>query len=69
MLGMHGLKSANHAVQARDLLICVGARFDDRVTGLLVQFAPEARVIHLDVIFSGVIFSGGITFRHHAFLM
>ena len=49
MLGMHGLKPANLAVQSCDLLISVGARFDDRVTGLLEEFAPEARVIHLDV--------------------
>ncbi len=48
MLGMHGLKAANLAVQACDVLVCVGARFDDRVTGKLAQFAPNARVIHLD---------------------
>ena len=49
MLGMHGLKTANYAVQNCDLLLCIGARFDDRVTGLLEEFAPEARVVHLDV--------------------
>lgn len=49
MLGMHGLKSANLAVQECDLLICVGARFDDRVTGALATFAPEAKVIHMDI--------------------
>ena len=49
MLGMHGLKPANLAVQNCDLLVSVGARFDDRVTGLLEQFAPNAKVIHLDV--------------------
>ena len=49
MLGMHGLKAANYAVQACDLLVCVGARFDDRVTGVLSKFAPNAKVIHLDV--------------------
>jgi len=49
MLGMHGLKAANFAVQACDLLIVVGARFDDRVTGKLAEFAPHAKVIHLDV--------------------
>ena len=48
MLGMHGLRAANMAVDACDLLICVGARFDDRVTGKLDTFAPNARVIHLD---------------------
>ncbi|MFM5095759.1 acetolactate synthase 2 catalytic subunit [Aeromonas rivipollensis] len=49
MLGMHGTKAANYAVQQCDLLVVVGARFDDRVTGKLEEFAPEARVIHLDV--------------------
>ncbi|WP_033135389.1 acetolactate synthase 2 catalytic subunit [Aeromonas finlandensis] len=49
MLGMHGTKAANYAVQQCDLLLVVGARFDDRVTGKLEQFAPEAKVIHLDV--------------------
>jgi acetolactate synthase-1/2/3 large subunit len=49
MLGMHGLKAPNLAVQGCDLLIAVGARFDDRVTGQLERFAPGARVIHLDV--------------------
>jgi len=48
MLGMHGTRAANLAVQECDLLICVGARFDDRVTGKLSEFAPQARVIHLD---------------------
>ncbi|PHM42958.1 acetolactate synthase 2 catalytic subunit [Xenorhabdus szentirmaii] len=49
MLGMHGTKAANLAVQACDLLVAVGARFDDRVTGKLSNFAPHAKVIHLDV--------------------
>ncbi|MGE6177299.1 acetolactate synthase 2 catalytic subunit [Aeromonas salmonicida] len=49
MLGMHGTKSANYAVQQCDLLVVVGARFDDRVTGKLEEFAPDAKVIHLDV--------------------
>ena len=49
MLGMHGTKAANLAVQGSDLLICVGARFDDRATGNLKGFAPDAAVIHLDV--------------------
>jgi len=49
MLGMHGLKAANLMVQACDLLVCIGARFDDRVTGALKTFAPEAKVIHLDI--------------------
>ena len=49
MLGMHGLKSANYAVQECDLLVCIGARFDDRVTGALATFAPHAKVVHLDI--------------------
>ncbi|MBK9494287.1 MAG: acetolactate synthase 2 catalytic subunit [Xanthomonadales bacterium] len=48
MLGMHGTRAANMAVQNCDLLIVVGARFDDRATGKLAEFAPSARVIHLD---------------------
>jgi acetolactate synthase I/II/III large subunit len=49
MLGMHGCRAANLAVQECDLLIVVGARFDDRVTGKLAEFAPNARVVHLDL--------------------
>jgi len=49
MLGMHGSAYANYAVQAADLLIAIGARFDDRVTGNLETFAPHAKVIHVDV--------------------
>lgn len=49
MMGMHGTKAANLAVQACDLLIAVGARFDDRVTGKLNTFAPNANVIHMDI--------------------
>lgn len=49
MIGMHGTKAANYAVQQCDLLIAVGARFDDRVTGLLETFAPNAKVIHIDI--------------------
>ncbi|MDR0219669.1 MAG: acetolactate synthase 2 catalytic subunit [Enterobacteriaceae bacterium] len=49
MLGMHGTKAANFAVQSCDLLIAVGTRFDDRVTGKLNTFAPHAKVIHLDI--------------------
>ncbi len=48
MLGMHGTRAANMAIDECDLLICVGARFDDRATGKLDTFAPNARVIHLD---------------------
>src|SRR5690606_8713411 len=49
MLGMHGSRAANEAVQAADLLIVLGARFDDRATGKLAEFAPHARVVHLDI--------------------
>ncbi|GAB7218873.1 acetolactate synthase 2 catalytic subunit [Vibrio comitans] len=49
MLGMHGTKAANLIVQEADLLIVVGARFDDRVTGKLDTFAPHAKIIHLDI--------------------
>ena len=49
MLGMHGTKAANYAVDKCDLLIAVGARFDDRVTGKLSMFAPHAKFIHIDI--------------------
>jgi len=49
MPGMHGTPAANFAIQECDLLIAVGARFDDRVTGKLEAFAPKARVIHIDI--------------------
>ena len=49
MLGMHGTAYANYAVQECDLLIAVGARFDDRVTGKLKTFAPNAKFIHIDI--------------------
>ncbi len=49
MLGMHGAAYANYAVQECNLLIAVGARFDDRVTGKLKMFAPNAKIIHVDI--------------------
>lgn len=49
MPGMHGTYTANHAIQESDLLICIGARFDDRVTMKLDGFAPKARIVHIDV--------------------
>ena len=49
MLGMHGTYWANMSVAHCDLLIAVGARFDDRVTGRVDQFAPEAKIIHIDI--------------------
>ncbi|MCG8609963.1 MAG: acetolactate synthase 2 catalytic subunit [Pseudomonadales bacterium] len=48
MLGMHGSKAANYAVDECDLLICIGARFDDRATGKASTFAPNAKIIHID---------------------
>ena len=49
MLGMHGTYAANMAVSESDLLVAVGVRFDDRVTGKLATFAPHARVVHVDI--------------------
>ncbi len=49
MLGMHGTAYANYAVHNTDLLIAVGARFDDRVTGKVSEFAPDAKIIHMDI--------------------
>ncbi len=49
MPGMHGTPYANFAIQECDLLLAVGARFDDRVTGKLTAFAPQAKVIHIDI--------------------
>ncbi len=48
-LGMHGMKYSNQAVQEADLIFAVGIRFDDRITGLLSDFAPNAKIIHADV--------------------
>ncbi len=49
MLGMHGSVTANHAVRACDLLVSIGARFDDRVTGKISEFAPHAIIAHIDI--------------------
>jgi acetolactate synthase I/II/III large subunit len=49
MLGMHGTYEANMAMHYADVLVAIGARFDDRVTGDLKQFCPEARIIHIDI--------------------
>jgi acetolactate synthase I/II/III large subunit len=49
MFGMHGSRFANYTVQNSDLIIALGARFDDRVTGKLSTFAPEAKIVHLDI--------------------
>jgi acetolactate synthase I/II/III large subunit len=49
MLGMHGTRAANYAMDEADLIVAVGARFDDRVTGKLSEFAPRAKFVHVDV--------------------
>ena len=49
MLGMHGTLEANLAMHEADLVVCIGARFDDRVTGKLDEFCPHARKIHIDI--------------------
>jgi acetolactate synthase-1/2/3 large subunit len=49
MIGMHGFAHANRAIHEADLIIGVGMRFDDRVTGRLSEFAPKARVVHIDI--------------------
>jgi acetolactate synthase I/II/III large subunit len=49
MLGMHGTRAANYAMDEADLIIAIGARFDDRITGKLSEFAPRAKFIHIDV--------------------
>lgn len=49
MLGMHGTEYANFAVMESDLLIAIGARFDDRVTGKIDTFAPHAKIVHIDI--------------------
>ncbi len=49
MLGMHGTRAANYAMDEADLICAVGARFDDRITGKLSEFAPKAKFIHIDV--------------------
>jgi acetolactate synthase-1/2/3 large subunit len=49
MLGMHGTLEANLAMHEADLVVCVGARFDDRVTGRLADFCPQARLVHVDI--------------------
>jgi acetolactate synthase I/II/III large subunit len=49
MLGMHGTRTANYAMDEADLILSVGARFDDRVTGKLSEFAPRAKFVHIDI--------------------
>src|SRR5436190_7862221 len=49
MLGMHGSRASNYAMDEADLIVAIGARFDDRVTGKLSEFAPRAKFIHIDI--------------------
>ena len=49
MLGMHGTRTANYAMDEADLIVAIGARFDDRITGKLSEFAPHAKFVHIDV--------------------
>ncbi len=49
MLGMHGTRTANYAMDEADLIVAVGARFDDRITGKISEFAPRAKFVHIDV--------------------
>jgi acetolactate synthase I/II/III large subunit len=49
MLGMHGTRAANYAMDEADLICAVGARFDDRITGKLSEFAPKAKFVHIDI--------------------
>jgi acetolactate synthase-1/2/3 large subunit len=49
MLGMHGTRTANYSMDEADLIVAIGARFDDRITGKLSEFAPRAKFIHIDV--------------------
>jgi acetolactate synthase-1/2/3 large subunit len=49
MLGMHGTRTANYAMDEADLIVAVGARFDDRITGKLAEFAPRAKFVHIDI--------------------
>jgi len=49
MLGMHGTRYANYAIQKCDLIIAIGARFDDRITGKMSTFSPDSKVVHIDI--------------------
>jgi acetolactate synthase-1/2/3 large subunit len=49
MLGMHGTRAANYAMDEADLIVAIGARFDDRITGKVSEFAPRAKFVHIDV--------------------
>ncbi len=49
MLGMHGTRTANYAMDEADLIVAIGSRFDDRITGKLSEFAPKAKFVHIDI--------------------
>ena len=49
MLGMHGTYEANMAMYGSDCVVAIGSRFDDRITGILSDFAPNAKIIHCDI--------------------
>jgi acetolactate synthase-1/2/3 large subunit len=49
MMGMHGQDAANNAVQQADLLLALGMRFDDRITGNLATYSPHSKKIHIDI--------------------
>ncbi len=49
MLGMHGTRTANYSMDEADLIVAIGARFDDRITGKLSEFAPRAKFVHIDI--------------------
>jgi acetolactate synthase-1/2/3 large subunit len=49
MLGMHGTRTANYAMDNADLIVAIGSRFDDRITGKLSEFAPRAKFVHIDI--------------------
>jgi acetolactate synthase I/II/III large subunit len=49
MLGMHGTRTANYAMDNADLIVAIGSRFDDRITGKLAEFAPRAKFVHIDI--------------------
>ena len=64
MLGMHGTYEANHAMHDCDVMICLGARFDDRVTGAIDAFSPGSKKIHLDIDASQINKNVRVDLRH-----
>ena len=64
MLGMHGTYEANMAMNKCDLMVCIGARFDDRVTGRLDAFSPNSKKIHIDIDRSSINKTVPVDLRH-----